>query len=476
MKKIWLIGLIVLMVGVWSNLIFGMESFNLSTDNLPKNYQGNNTVKIYQKIKNKTKEKDEFEATEKYKERIITAISIEENSCYTFTGDILYDCKYDADTQTLTIPLWPSRKSEDIIKGGNNLKLPFLKTNLENFQSSTYTGTNAFGATIKISKKRGDFYGIAVLNNEDLVMGDSLLIIHNIPPNKDRVETLKKCINRLVIWKPKRPEGSDKLIEKDSIYEYKRPTFDSPYDETFGGYWIFGEILEIWIYDKDSGKILWKKRIKSSSQPYKNIFKFRPVEKWVGEKFIFLPKPELLQEFGYDFYEGGKGRFGHPTYEEAVGRVGTVTEVIGSKWKWKSDDYEITLQMDDNKQIYTTSSHKGKIRDVASVSDIENARAEFLGKTLWSKIENFSMEKGGTLQLKKGTPLKVARIDYSSSDFTLRFSPIRFYLQTPSGEVVYEDINLSGTNVYKDSRDEHRLGEYFFIGEDCIKHLIINDK
>ena len=58
-------------------------------------------------------------------------------------------------------------------------------------------------------------------------------------------------------------------------------------------------------------------------------FPFRPVEKWVGEKFIFLPRPKPLQEYGYQNFENISGGFnnsdsstiigfyGHPGYEES---------------------------------------------------------------------------------------------------------------------------------------------------------------
>lgn len=76
------------------------------------------------------------------------------------------------------------------------------------------------------------------------------------------------------------------------------------------------------------------KQKEQAELPAKVPSSFRPIEKWVGEKFIFLPKPKPLQKYGYQMFQMfrvGKGRFDHPTYEECVGRIVTQKRL---QYKW----------------------------------------------------------------------------------------------------------------------------------------------
>lgn len=203
------------------------------------------------------------------------------------------------------------------------------------------------------------------------------------------------------------------------------------------------------------GSIGKQKEQKETSQ--KDPLSFRPMEKWVGEKFIFLPKSESLKKSGYQSIVGGKERFGQPSYEECVGRVGTITKV--------ADGYSgryITIQTDDNGQIYTGLGSVS-IEGIAPVADIDYARNKWLGKILWyarKKIltYNETTGKSGSIKLKKYSPAKV--VDVVAGWY--EDMPVRFILQTPSGEEGFIDVNLSGTNVSYRLRDCNRFEEYFF--------------
>lgn len=185
----------------------------------------------------------------------------------------------------------------------------------------------------------------------------------------------------------------------------------------------------------------------------KEDFSFRPIEKWVGEKFIFLPRPKSTQEYGYQDFKGGKGSYDHPTYEECVGRIGTIT---------KSSDREITIKMDDNEQIYTARVTLLSVDDIAPLADIDNARAKFLGRTLWYSKKELSAydneaEEFGSVKIKKYSPVKISDIIAG----WYNHEPVRFILQTPAGEEGFQDVNLTGTNVSSGLRDLNRFDDYF---------------
>jgi hypothetical protein len=138
----------------------------------------------------------------------------------------------------------------------------------------------------------------------------------------------------------------------------------------------------------------------------KGDFPFRPVEKWVGEKFIFLSRPKSRQEYGYQRFKGGTGRYGQPTYEECVGRIGTII---------KATNREITIKMDDNGQIYTAMVILDTVDGLVSLADIDNARVKYLGRTLWRirgsiLTYNHKTEKYGTVDFKQYSPVRVVDI------------------------------------------------------------------
>lgn len=187
----------------------------------------------------------------------------------------------------------------------------------------------------------------------------------------------------------------------------------------------------------------------------KGDFQFRPVEKWVGEKFIFLARPKSLQEYGYQGFGGGTGRYGQPTYEECVGRIGTII---------KASDKEITIKMDDNGQIYTARVLIDSVDDIAPLADIDKARVKYLGRTLWRirgsiLTYNHKKEKYGTVDFKRYSPVRVVDIVVGWPTYT----PVRFILKTPSGEEGFIDVNLSGTNVPSGLRDRERFDDWFLV-------------
>ena len=51
-------------------------------------------------------------------------------------------------------------------------------------------------------------------------------------------------------------------------------------------------------------------------------------------------------------FKGGRGEFGHPTYKEAVGRIGTLLDVTKKFIGSMRAGWQVTIRMDDNGQDY----------------------------------------------------------------------------------------------------------------------------
>lgn len=174
----------------------------------------------------------------------------------------------------------------------------------------------------------------------------------------------------------------------------------------------------------------------------KDQLAFRPMEDWVGEKFIFLPTFVSVQKYGYQYVQGGSGEHGNPTYEECVGRIGKVTQVT------KGMPDVVTIQMEDNGQIYTARGYGSDIHGIAPVLDLDFARNKWIGKTLWYKSSTLStydesLDKHASKKIKKYSPVKVVDVVAGWYDHC----PIRFILRSSTGEEGYVDVHISGTNV-----------------------------
>ena len=111
----------------------------------------------------------------------------------------------------------------------------------------------------------------------------------------------------------------------------------------------------------------------------------------------FFPKSKSLQSYGYMSFKGGRGEFGHPTYKEAVGRIGTLLDVTKKFIGSMRAGWQVTIRMDDNGQDYTgdvfsvsNEPDDASVRGIAPLLDLQAARNKWLGKTLWLKLPNLS--------------------------------------------------------------------------------------
>jgi hypothetical protein len=166
---------------------------------------------------------------------------------------------------------------------------------------------------------------------------------------------------------------------------------------------------------------------------------------------------------------GGKGEFGWPTYEECVGRIGTVTEVAADHDD--SDAYHVKLKMDDNGQTYEARALTGTVEGIGLVADIDAARSLWLGNTLWYRgweLGTYGAETGeiGSLKIKGYSAVKV--IDIVAGWYG--FIPVRFVVQTSEGSAGFVDINPSGTNASDILREKGGFDENFLTKDPRVTH------
>jgi hypothetical protein len=198
---------------------------------------------------------------------------------------------------------------------------------------------------------------------------------------------------------------------------------------------------------------------KSESNPVEAAptpFPYHPIGSWVGKRFIFLPKPKGSESGTYEDFSR------LVTHQKYAGRV---ARVVSANDSGASAFIEFQMEDDGERLRVFTVAKKESVRGMALLDDIENARKQWAGKTVWGKMLMISSydEQSGAIAMttvKKFGPLKVVDVVPGWDEE----KPARFKLETPDGKQGFVDLNLSGTNVQKEVRflsrfEDHLLAE-----------------
>lgn len=183
-------------------------------------------------------------------------------------------------------------------------------------------------------------------------------------------------------------------------------------------------------------------------------FPYRPMGDWQGQRFIFLSSPKPLEHSTYDDFNGTRKR------KDYAGRVAKVVAVSDF-----SGRVHLEFELEDTGEHLRarTLPNKESLAGLLLVDDLEKARQQWLGQTLWCRQMRLSTydeasDQLGSLALKKYAPLKVVAVKPGWDEE----KPLRFVLQTSDGKQGFLDVNLSGTNVQPETRHLNRFEEHFF--------------
>jgi hypothetical protein len=204
---------------------------------------------------------------------------------------------------------------------------------------------------------------------------------------------------------------------------------------------------------------------KSESTPVEaapTSFPYHPIGSWVGKRFIFLPKPKGSESGTYEDFSRAV------THQKYTGRIARVVSADDSA---ASAYIEFEMEDDGERLRVFTVANKESVRGMALADDIENARKQWAGKTLWGKMLMISSydEQSGAVTLtpvKKFGPLKVVEVAPGWDEE----KPVRFKLETPDGKHGFVDLNLSGTNVHKEARHLSRFEDHLLAEDPRLKH------
>ncbi|HEU0177725.1 MAG TPA: hypothetical protein VFV58_25980 [Blastocatellia bacterium] len=204
---------------------------------------------------------------------------------------------------------------------------------------------------------------------------------------------------------------------------------------------------------------------KSESKPGEaetTLFPYHPIGSWAGKRFVFLPKPKGSESGTYEDFNRAV------THRKYAGRV---ARVVSANDSGASAYIEFEMEDDGERLRVFTVANKESVRGMALLDDIENARKQWAGKTLWSKMLMISSydEQSDAItmtQVKKFGPLKVVDVVPGWDEE----KPVRFRLETPDGKQGFVDLNLSGTNVQKEVRYQSRFEDHLLAEDPKLKY------
>jgi hypothetical protein len=187
------------------------------------------------------------------------------------------------------------------------------------------------------------------------------------------------------------------------------------------------------------------------------LFPFVPITTWEGQRFIFLPGPKAAENGTYDDFSG---KIVRKQYQGRVAKVISVSDFSGR--------VHLEFEMEDTHERLRarTVANKESIKGIALIDDISNARSQWAGKTLWCVLPRLSTydernDLVGSITVKRYSPVKVVDVVPGWDEE----KPARFLLETSDGKRGFLDLNLSGTNVFKEVRHLFQM-EYYFLAED----------
>jgi hypothetical protein len=204
---------------------------------------------------------------------------------------------------------------------------------------------------------------------------------------------------------------------------------------------------------------------KSESKPVEAAptpFPYHPIGSWVGKRFTFLPKPKGSESGTYEDFSRSV------THQKYAGRV---ARVVSANDSGASAYIEFEMEDDGERLRVFTVANKESVRGMALLEDIENARKQWAGKTVWGKMLMISSydEQSGAITMtavKKFGPLKVVDVVPGWDEE----KPARFKLETLDGKQGFVDLNLSGTNVQKEVRYLSRFEDHLMAENPRLKY------
>lgn len=213
------------------------------------NLPANDIEETYFELLKKIPPKSEFETTKEYRNRIQ---SYDFDKVYAFkkTSCDLDDFSYDADQNSLMINLH--------FRPLSNIRSPdyrfFLEIKGFDIKTTTYVGTNAFGAKVEVTEYSGTLYGIVPIDMESDFLPMKTLRIKMPPARAKEVLQNQSNIGMIIFCEPCVTYESIQPIAFEDYY-HSKPTLENPAEFSYLLKCINVKNSMFVIYDTKTGEI-----------------------------------------------------------------------------------------------------------------------------------------------------------------------------------------------------------------------------
>src|SRR6266536_2671597 len=266
---------------------FFVQAFDPSIASLPAHFRGHNAAEIYKRLaeRKQASTKGEFETTEAYRQRMETKASqplLGSMTLHSLLAFVVNDLEseYDADRQVLHAKAKLSSVREGVTLREKGMSLHW---NIVNRSSSSYIGTNAFGARTRVESTASDFYEIAIENYQQFAIrylrkstqevADDEAVYARLGINPETIydhlkdTALSADLKMNAQFAMRAKENLRMLLVCRLAYPYiiegtmySKPTIDDPQEFFVNEYSVNTKLVEVWFFDSSTGQVYAKQQ------------------------------------------------------------------------------------------------------------------------------------------------------------------------------------------------------------------------
>ncbi|MGD9676066.1 MAG: hypothetical protein AB7V19_05215 [Candidatus Bipolaricaulia bacterium] len=230
---------------------FARESFDTTLTALPPHFPGHSVAAVYRQLRDQLG-KDEFESSDAFRRRVDALAA--PLSVYAFWLENNHNT-YDADRSLMMVHLSTSgyinQPVGETVPGTDSDERTSIKVLFDVLSEERYVGSNAFGATIAVTRSVVDDYEVLPVGS---AFDPSLALAFPLAP--DRARLLHDRLRVLLVCHLVRPDNGEPLVWEGFLSG--KPTFDNPTELLCSVCYLNARVIGLWVCDKASGEIVYK--------------------------------------------------------------------------------------------------------------------------------------------------------------------------------------------------------------------------
>jgi hypothetical protein len=232
---------------------YAHEPFDPAGEVLPAGYRGHSCREITRILKLSNPQKDEFESSTAYKERVahlesdVLYGSITGSSIVAFTSERpVTSVTYNADTEGMQVTYFTSGSLSTRV-GSNFVQSVLVESRITD--SKEYVGENGYGKKVNVHQTSHSACAVAFSNVNTITRQVTLPHSFFFKVPADYARTLKENIGVLYV-------GTIKAPFLAQYVNYIKPTIDNPTELIYSGDAVVIQLSKIVLYDITTGKML----------------------------------------------------------------------------------------------------------------------------------------------------------------------------------------------------------------------------